>query len=124
MGFIIVRTLSKAFSKVVTFSGVFAVRVRPVDFRFSADPVPLKLVTHNKIGFRDVTGLSIKIEVQKKRLFCCSYRVVYFDKRFNNESAMLTSPNHGSERKKVQFMAAKETKNNGIIKKQNIKKSN
>ena len=54
----------------------------------------------------------------KERSLCCSYRVVCFDKRFNNESAMLTSPNHGRKRKKVQFMAAKETKNNGIIKKQ------
>ena len=39
MGSIIVRTLLKAFSKVVTFPRVSAVRGRPVDFRFNADPV-------------------------------------------------------------------------------------
>ena len=52
MGSIIVQRLSKAFTKVATFSGVLAVRVQPVDFRFNADPVALKLVTQNKIVFR------------------------------------------------------------------------
>ena len=56
MGSIIVRTLLKAFWKVVTFSRVLAVRGRLVDFHFNADPVPLKLVTHNKIVFRAGTG--------------------------------------------------------------------
>ena len=59
MGSIIVRTLLKAFSKVVIFSGVLAVRGRPVDFRFNADPVPLKLVTQNKIVFRVGMGLCV-----------------------------------------------------------------
>ena len=60
--------------------------------------------------------MSTKIELQTERSFYCSYRFVCFDERFLNESAMLTSPIHGSKRKKVQFMGAKEKKNNGIIK--------
>ena len=59
MGSIIVRTLLKAFWKVVTFSRVLAVRGRLVDFHFNADPVPQKLVTHNKIVFRAGTGLCL-----------------------------------------------------------------
>ena len=51
---IIVHTLSKSLTRVATFSGVLAVRGRPVDFHFNADPVILKLVTHNKIVFRAV----------------------------------------------------------------------
>ena len=105
--------MSKAFTKVVTCSGVLALRGRPVDFSFNADPVAPKLVTHNKIVFRAATGsrlLRLKcirsgrcVEVTDS--FC-------FDKRLHNESATLTSLIHGSKRKKAQFMAAKETKNN------------
>ena len=47
MGSIIVHALSKTFSKVVTLSGVLAVRGQPDDFRFIADPVALKLVNGN-----------------------------------------------------------------------------
>ena len=50
MGTVIIHTLLK------TFSGVLAVRGLPVDFRFNADPVALKLLTHTKIVFRDGTG--------------------------------------------------------------------
>ena len=46
---IIVHTQSKSFTTVVTFSGALA-----VDFRFKANPVALKLVTHNKTVFRAV----------------------------------------------------------------------
>ena len=60
--------------------------------------------------------VSTKIELQTECSFCCSYRFVSFDEHFPNESAMLTSPTHGSKQKKVQFMAAKEMKNNDIIK--------
>ena len=56
IGFIIVQALLKAFTKLVTFSGAQAVRGRPVDFCFNADPVALKLITHNKIVFRAGTG--------------------------------------------------------------------
>ena len=59
MGSIIVRTLLKAFSKVVTCSGVLAMQGRPVDFRFNGDSVPLKFVTHNKIVFRAGTRLCL-----------------------------------------------------------------
>ena len=52
MGFGIIHTLSKAFMKVVTFSGVLVLRGRPVDFCFNADPGALNFVTHNKIVFR------------------------------------------------------------------------
>ena len=40
-----------------TLFGVLAVRGRSVDFRFSVDPLALKLVTHNKIVFRVGMGL-------------------------------------------------------------------
>ena len=52
MGSIIVHILSKVFTKVVTFSGVLMVRDRLVDFHFNADPVALKLATHNKVVFQ------------------------------------------------------------------------
>ena len=42
-----VHTLSKAFTKVVTFSRVLAVQGWRVNFRFNANLVALKLVTHN-----------------------------------------------------------------------------
>ena len=61
--------------------------------------------------------MSTKIEVQTERSLRCSYKLVCFDKSFLNEYAMFTSPMHGSNRNKVQFIAAKETKNNGIKKK-------
>ena len=70
MGSIIVRTLLKEFSKVVTFSGVLAVRGRPVDFCFNADPVPLKLVTHHKIVFRAGTGLCLSKLKGKRNARC------------------------------------------------------
>ena len=70
MGFVIVRTLLKAFSKVVTFSGVLALRGRPVDFRFNADPVALKLVTHNKIVFRADAGLCLSKLKCKRNARC------------------------------------------------------
>ena len=70
MGSIIVRTLLKAFSKVVTYCGVLAVRGRPVNIRFNADPVPLKLVTHNKIVFRAGTGLCLSKLKCKRNARC------------------------------------------------------
>lgn len=38
------------------FSEVLAVRGRSVDFRFKADPLYPKVVTHNKTAFRIGTG--------------------------------------------------------------------
>ena len=73
---IIVRTLLKAFSKVVPFSGVLAVQGWPVDFRFNADPVPLKLVTIGRLCFELVWDCVYQIEVQKECSLCCSYRLV------------------------------------------------
>ena len=67
---ITVRTLLKAFSKVITFSEVLAVRGWPVDFCFNADPVPLKLVTQNKIVFRVGTGLCLS-KLKCKSNACC-----------------------------------------------------
>ena len=82
---------------------------RPVDFRFNADPVALKLVTHSKIVFRADTGLCLS-RLKCKRKACCVAVTDSFT--LINVSTMTArcSP--------VQFMAAKETKNNGIIKKQ------
>ena len=53
---IIVLTLTKAFTKVATFSGVLTVRGRPVGFHFNAHPVALKLETHSKIVFQTGMG--------------------------------------------------------------------
>ena len=66
--------------------------------------------------------MSTKIEVQTERWLCCSYRFVCFNKRFHNESAMLTgqfmganekSPIHDSKRNEKQWLN-KEAKQNGI----------
>ena len=70
MGSIIVHTLLKAFLKVVTLSGVLAVQSRLVDFRFNADPLPLKLVTHNKIVFRAGTELCLSKLKGKRNTRC------------------------------------------------------
>ena len=121
MGSIIVYTLSKTFTKVVTYSGVRAVRSQPIDFRFNADPVALKLVAHNNtIVFRDGTG-SCLIRLKCKRN--ARYVAVTDSFLLINVSTMkvLCSPAQqfmAANEKNVQFMAVKETKNNGIIKKQ------
>ena len=119
MGSIIVHTLSKAFTKVITFSGVLAQWSLPVDFHFNADPSSFEVDNpyQNRV-LRRYRIVSSKIEVQMECSLHCSYKFVCFDKRFYNESAMLTCPIHDSKRNRnVHFMAAKETKNNGIIKK-------
>ena len=59
-----------------------------------------------------------EIEVQTERSLRCSYRFVSFDKRFHNESLMLTSPIHGSKRNEKQWHY-KETDQNGIIPEKN-----
>ena len=50
------RIVEGVHKKSATFCEVLVMRGRPVDFRFIADPVALKLVTHNKIMFRAGTG--------------------------------------------------------------------
>ena len=86
-------------------------RGRPVDFHFKADPVVLKLVTRNKIVFRVCTGSYLpRLNCKRNARFVAVTDSVCFDERFVNESAMLISPIHGSKQKKVQFMAAIETK--------------
>ena len=115
MGSVIVHTLSKAFSKVVTFSGDLA--VRPVDFRFSAGPAVLKLVSHNKIVFRAGTGLGLSRLKCKRNARCVAV---------TDSHALINVSTMKVRCSPVQFMAAnekspmvaKETKNNSIIKKQ------
>ena len=51
MGTVIIHTLLKTFTKVV-YNSAFQL----TNFRFNADPVALKLLTHTKIVFRDGTG--------------------------------------------------------------------
>ena len=85
MGSIIVRTLLKAFSKVVTYCGVLAMQGRPVDICFNADPVPLKLATHNKIVFQAGTGLCLS-KLKCKRNARCVAVTDWF------QSAYLASP--------------------------------
>ena len=108
MGSIIVHTLSKAFTKVVYNSAGHFMLI----FLSMADPVALKFVTHNKIVFRAGTGSCLPRLKCKRNARCV---VVTDSFVLINVSTMKArcSP--------VQFMSAteKETKNNGIIKKQN-----
>ena len=85
---------------------------RPVDFHINADPVALKLVTHNKIVFRAGTGSCLPRLKCKRNARCVAVTDLFV---LINVSTMKArcSP--------VQFMSAteKETKNNGIRMKQN-----
>ena len=100
----IVHTMSKAFSEVVTFSGVLSVRGRPLGFRFNAAQVPLKLVIHNKIVFRAGTGLCLS-RLKCRRNAGCVAVTDSFSLRNVSTIKARCSP--------VQFMAANEKKFNG-----------
>ena len=109
MGFIIVHTLSKTFTKVITFSEVLAVGGRPDDFHFNADPIALKLVTLNKIVFRVGMG-SCLARLKCKRNAC--YVAV------TDSFVLINVSTKRARCSSIQFMAAKETKSKGTIKKQ------
>ena len=109
MGSIIVHTLSKTFTKVITFSEVLAVGGRPVDFHFNVNPVALKLVTHNKIVFRAGMGSCLprsKCERNARYIAVTDFFVLI---NVSTKRARCSS---------IRFMAAKETKKKGTIKKQ------
>ena len=108
MGSIIVQTLSKAFLKVVTFSGILDVRGRPVDFRFHADPVALKLVTYNKIVFQTGTGLCLSKLKRKRNARCVAV---------TDSFTLINVSRMKARRSLVQFMAANEKMSNGSKKK-------
>ena len=113
----IIHTLSKAFSEVVPFSGDLSVRGRPLGFCFNADPVPLKLVTHNKIVFRAGAGLCLS-RLKYKRNARCVAVTDSFSLRNVSTIKARCSPVQFMAASEKSSMVAKETKNNCIIKKQ------
>ena len=84
----------------------------PIDFRFNADPLALKLVTHKKIVFRAGTGSCLPRLKCKQNAHCVAVTDLFVLINVTTMKARCSS---------VQFMSAteKETKNNGIIKKRN-----
>ena len=88
--------------------------VGPVDFCFNADPLALKLITHNKIVFRAGRGSCLPRLQCKRNARCVTVTDLFVLIKVSTMKARC-SP--------VQFMSAteKETKSNGIIKKRNKK---
>ena len=83
-------------------------RSRPVDFRFNADPLALKLVTHNKIVFRAGTGSCLPRLKGKRNAYCVAVTDLFVLIHVSTMKARCLSD---------QFMSAteKETKQNGIM---------
>ena len=86
-------------------------------FRFNAVSIALKLVTQNKIVFRDGTRSCLPRSKCKRNVRCVVVTDLFV---LVNVSTMKVrcSLFMAANTKKVQFMAAKEIKNNSVIEKQ------
>ena len=78
-------------------------RAQPVDFRFNADPVALKLVSHNKIVFRAATGSCLPKLKRKRNARCFALTDSFVS--INVSTMKVRYP-------PVQFTAANEKKSN------------
>ena len=124
IGSIIVHTLSKTFTEVLTFSEVLEVRCRPVDFRFIADQIALKVVIHNKIVLRAGMGSCLPKLKSKRNSRCVavigSFVLINVSKiKARCSPVQFTAANekssiHSSKRNKKQ-RRYNATKQNGII---------